>query len=47
MIAESSEDLAKTHRFRMKMMRGMQSRSLWGPVEARGAYEPESLSRSQ
>ena len=28
-------------------MRGMQSRSLCGPVDARGAYVPLSLSRSQ
>ena len=35
------------YRFRMKMMSGRQSRSLWGPADGRGAYFPESLSRSQ
>lgn len=36
-----------TNRFRMKTMSGKQSRSLWGPGDGRGAYAPESLSRSQ
>src|SRR5271154_2493126 len=38
---------AYLRRFRMKTMRGRQSRSLCGPGEGRGAYAPESLSRSQ
>lgn len=34
-----AERLARrvTDRFRMKTMRGMQSRSLWGPGDGRGA----------
>lgn len=36
-----------TYRFRMKTISGMQSRSLCGPGDGRGAYAPESLSSNQ